>query len=112
MPEPRPKALVTAPVRGPGLATLHELAELVLDPWIDQRPLRIYDADKLAARVADEGASILVVEADQCAGPVFEQPLLAVASCRGDPNNVDVPAATKAGVPVLRAPARNADAVA
>ena len=55
---------------------------------------------------------MLIVEADRCAGPVFELPLVAVASTRGDPNNVDVPAATAAGIPVLRAPARNADAVA
>lgn len=108
----RPRALVTAPVRGPGLDTLHELADLVVDPWIDHKPLRIYDAEKLAARVAEESATIVVVEADQCAGPLFEQPLVAVGSCRGDPNNVDVAAATAAGVPVLRAPGRNADAVA
>ena len=108
----RPRALVTAPVRGPGLELLHELADLVVDPWIDQEPMRIYDAEKLAERVAAEGANILVVEADNCAGPVFEQPLIAVASCRGDPTNVDVAGATAAGVPVLRAPARNADAVA
>ncbi len=112
MPQARRRALVTAPVRGPGLETLSQLAELTVDPWIDHDPLRIYDADQLAARVAEEGATILVVEADRCAGPVFDQPLVAVASCRGDPNNVDVPAATAAGIPVLRAPARNADAVA
>lgn len=106
------RALVTAPVRGPGLDTLRQLAELVIDPWIDHDPLRIYDANALAERVAAERATLLVVEADQCAGALFEQPLLAVASCRGDPNNVDVAAATKAGVPVLRAPGRNADAVA
>jgi len=108
----RPRALVTAPVRGPGLELLQEMADLVIDPWIDHQPLRIYNAEQLAERARAEGATVLVVEADRCAGPVFEQPLVAVASARGDPNNVDVAAATAAGVPVLRAPARNADAVA
>ncbi len=108
----RPRALVTTPIRGPGVDLLHELADLVIDPWIDHEPLRIYNAEQLAQRAADEGATILMVEADRCAGPVFDLPLVAVASTRGDPNNVDVEAATAAGVPVLRAPARNADAVA
>ena len=31
----RPKALVTAPFRGPGLDTLRGIADVVLDPWID-----------------------------------------------------------------------------
>ena len=108
----RPRALVTAPVRGPGLDILKELADLVVDPWIDQHPIRIYDAEKLADRARAEGATILVVEADLCGAAVFELPLVAVGSCRGDPNNVDVAAASAAGVPVLRAPGRNADAVA
>ena len=108
----RPRALVTTPVRGPGVELLRELADLVIDPWIDHQPLRIYNAEQLAERAAEEGATILMVEADRCAGPVFDLPLVAVASTRGDPNNVDVEAATAAGVPVLRAPARNADAVA
>ncbi|HXQ91041.1 MAG TPA: NAD(P)-dependent oxidoreductase [Acidimicrobiales bacterium] len=108
----RPRALVTAPVRGPGLELLHEIADLVIDPWIDHRPLRIYNAEQLAERATSEGATVIMVEADRCAGPVFDLPLVAVASTRGDPNNVDVDAATAAGVPVLRAPARNADAVA
>ena len=112
MPPSRPRALVTAPVRGPGLELLSELADLVVDPWIDHQPLRIYNAEQLAERASAEGATVLVVEADRCAGPVFDLPLVAVCSCRGDPNNVDVDAATAAGVPVLRAPARNADAVA
>ena len=112
MSSPRPKALVTASLRGPGLDLLGQLADLVLDSWLDQPSLRIYNAEQLAERVAAERANIVIVESDVCAGPLFEQPLIAVASCRGDPNNVDVAAATEAGVPVLRAPARNADAVA
>ena len=84
----------------------------MIDSWLDQPKLRIYNANELADRVAAEGANLVVVESDQCAGKLFDQPLIAVASCRGDPNNVDVDAATAAGVPVLRAPGRNADAVA
>jgi D-3-phosphoglycerate dehydrogenase len=112
MPAPRPKALVTAAVRGPGLDLLGELADLTLDSWLDQDSLRIYNAEQLAERMAAEGASIAVVESDRCAGPLFDLDLVAVCSCRGDPNNVDVAAATAAGVPVLNAPGRNADAVA
>ena len=106
------KALVTAPFRGEGLATLEGLAEVVLDPWIDHSPLRLYNPEQLAERGAAEGADLLVVESDSVAGPVFELPLLAIGSCRGDPNNVDVAGATAKGIPVLRAPGRNADAVA
>jgi D-3-phosphoglycerate dehydrogenase len=108
----RPKALVTAAVNGPGLDLLHQLADLVLDSWLDQPTLRIYNSEQLAARVVEEGANIVVVESDVCGAELYEQPIIAVASCRGDPNNVDVAAATAAGVPVLHAPGRNADAVA
>lgn len=108
----RPKALVTAPFRGEGLTTLESLADVVLDPWIEHRPLRLYKAEDLAARIDEEGADILIVESDSVKGPVLERNLKVIGSCRGDPNNVDVAAATAAGIPVLRAPGRNADAVA
>jgi D-3-phosphoglycerate dehydrogenase len=104
--------LSTAPLRGPGLAALRALGEVVLDPWIDHRPLRIYDADQLAERAAALGASVVICEADQCSGPVLDLPLEAIGATRGDPTNVDVAGATAAGIPVLRAPGRNADAVA
>ena len=106
------KALVTAPFRGEGLETLRGLAEVVLDPWIDHVPLRLLDGEKLAALTADSGADLLIVESDFVNGPVLDLPLVAIGSCRGDPTNVDVPAATAKGIPVLRAPGRNADAVA
>jgi D-3-phosphoglycerate dehydrogenase len=108
----RPRALVTAPFRGEGMHTLQAVADVVYDPWIEQVPLRLMDGEKLAARLAAEGADILVVESDFVNGPVFDLPLRCIGSCRGDPNNVDVAAATKAGIPVLRAPGRNANAVA
>ena len=108
----RLRALVTAPLRGPGFDKLKQLADVVYDPWIEQSPLRIYTAEQLAERAAAERADMLVVEGDSVSGPVFELPLRAVASTRGDPNNVDVAAATAAGVPVLHTPGRNADAVA
>jgi D-3-phosphoglycerate dehydrogenase len=94
------------------MSTLQALADVVYDPWIEQVPLRLYDGEKLAARIEAEGANLLVVESDSVKGPVFDLPLLCIGSCRGDPNNVDVAAATKVGIPVLRAPGRNADAVA
>jgi D-3-phosphoglycerate dehydrogenase len=104
--------LSTAPLRGPGLDALRELGEVVLDPWIDHQPLRLYTADQLAERAAAVGATVLISEADQCAGPVLDLPLEAIGATRGDPTNVDLAAATAAGVPVLRSPGRNADAVA
>lgn len=103
---------MTAPLRGEGFDKLKQLAEVVYDPWIDQRPLRIYSGEQLAQRAADEHADVLVVESDSVSGPVFDLPLRAIASTRGDPNNVDIAGATAAGIPVLHTPARNADAVA
>ena len=103
---------MTAPLRGPGLDRLRDVAEVVLDPWIEHQPIRLLGADDLAARLAEMSADLLVCEADECKGPVFDQPLRAVASTRGDPTNVDVAGATAAGIPVLHAPGRNADGVA
>jgi D-3-phosphoglycerate dehydrogenase len=104
--------LVTAPLRGDGFEKLRRLVDVIYDPWIDQTPLRIYSAEQLADRIASESADIVVVESDSVGGPVFELGLRAIASTRGDPNNVDVAGATAAGIPVLNTPGRNADAVA
>ena len=106
----RPKALVLSPMRGPGFDRLQELAEVVYDPFIVPVPLRLYNDEQLAERVAAEGATILVCEADRVGPKTLDQPLLVVGSTRGDPNNVDIAAATARGIPVLNAPGRNADA--
>ncbi len=108
----RPKALVTAPFRGEGMATLRSVADVVHDPWIDHTPLHLMDAEALAARIAEEGADIVVCEADSCSGAVLDAGLRVIGSTRGDPTNVDVAGATHRGIPVLHAPGRNADGVA
>jgi hypothetical protein len=44
------KILATAPLRGPGLDTLHGLGEVVQEPWITgpAEPMRLLGADALA----------------------------------------------------------------
>lgn len=107
------RAFVTAPFRGAGLEMLQQVADVVLDPWIEHVPLRIWDGAKLAEQVQDYSANILIVESDFVMGPeIMEVGLQIIGSCRGDPNNVDVTAATEHGIPVLFAPGRNADGVA
>ncbi|MGN6475072.1 MAG: NAD(P)-dependent oxidoreductase [Mycobacteriales bacterium] len=108
----RPRALVLAPLRGEGKDILESVCDIVYEPWIEQHPIKLYNPDDLAAKIADVGATVLVCESDNVNGPVMEQPLKVIGCTRGDPNNVDVEAATKAGIPVLRAPGRNADGVA
>src|SRR5579862_9321330 len=108
----RPRALVLAPLRGEGKEILESVCDIVYEPWIEQQPVKLYNPEDLAAKLAEVGATVLVCESDNVNGPVMEQPLKVIGCTRGDPNNVDIEAATKAGIPVLRAPGRNADAVA
>ena len=104
--------LVTAPLRGDALDELREIADVVFDPWIEHQPIKLYRSGDFAARIQAEGADIVVCEADSCKGPVLELPLIAIGCTRARPGNVDVDAATSAGIPVLSTPGRNADAVA
>jgi D-3-phosphoglycerate dehydrogenase len=103
---------VTAPLRGDGFDRLQAAADVVYDPWIEASPLRIYNSAQLAERIQAEGADAVVVESDLVGPEVFATGVRFVATTRGDPVNVDLAAAGEAGVPVLRCPARNADAVA
>ncbi len=106
---------MTAPLRGPGFAKLRQLADVVYDPWISEleaTSLRIYGPEQLAERIGTEAADVVVVESASVRGPVFDTGLRAIASTRGDPNNVDIAGASAAGIPVLNTPGRNADAVA
>ncbi|HEV7758148.1 MAG TPA: NAD(P)-dependent oxidoreductase [Acidimicrobiales bacterium] len=108
----RLRVLATAPLRGPGRDRLAEIADVVEDPWLAHEPIRLYDAGGLAERIAAEKADVVICEADRCAGPVLDLPLVAIGATRGNPDNVDLAGATAHGIPVLHAPGRNANGVA
>src|SRR3954470_9076402 len=109
----RPRALVLSPMRGPGFDQLKSLVDVVAyEPFIEQRPLRLYNDEQLAERMQAEGATVVICEGDKVGPATLDLKPLLVGATRGDPTNVDVAAATERGVPVLHAPGRNADAVA
>jgi D-3-phosphoglycerate dehydrogenase len=104
------RILSLAPLAGDGLDAIAALGDLELDPWIDHVPVKLHSPSELLRRLGDVG--VLIVEADHVPAAVLSGALMAIASCRGNPVNVDVAAATVRSIPVLNAPGRNADAVA
>jgi autoinducer 2 (AI-2) kinase len=104
------KILITAELEETGLETLRQYGEVMYEPLRQTHCLLA--GDMLVEKL--EGVSIYITEADQISADVLDRaPLLRViCACRGDPVNVDIPAATKHGVLVLYTPGRNADAVA
>ena len=54
------------------MATLERVADVVYDPWIEHTPLQLMNDEALAARIAEEGADIVVCEADTCKGAVLD----------------------------------------
>src|SRR5205807_1895518 len=108
----RMKILSLASLAGPALERIRALGDLEIDPWDEQVPIKMHAGPDLVARL--QGVEILLVEVDPVSADVIESSdaLRIIGSCHGDPVNVDIAAATKAGIPVLRAPGRNADAVA
>ncbi|MBI4297331.1 MAG: 2-hydroxyacid dehydrogenase [Chloroflexi bacterium] len=106
------KALILAPFSSPALEKLRAELEVAYESWLDSR--RLYSPEELAERLSGEDIAILVVEADFVFEETFEQAprLKFLGVCRGNPNNVDVDAATRHGVLVAHTPGRNAPAVA
>lgn len=106
------KAFITASFAPSGLEALGRHMEIVHEDWRQTKHIFLEPA-KLAERIRSEKADVLVVEADFVLDEaVTETGLRLIGSCRGDPNNVSIAKATERGIPVLFAPARNADAVA
>jgi phosphoglycerate dehydrogenase-like enzyme len=106
------KALITATFHPDGLARLRRHMDVEYDDWRTSK--RIYfDGQAFAARIQSSGADVLIVEADLVHEEVLDTcPLRLIGCCRGDPINIGIERATARGIPVVFAPARNADAVA
>jgi len=106
------RALVLAPFAERYLQRLRRSLEVTYDSWTESR--RLHSPDELAARLRQEDASVLVVEADFVFDEVFDAApgLRLVGVCRNAFNQVDVDAATERGILVVHTPARNAVAVA
>ncbi|MBI3784613.1 MAG: 3-phosphoglycerate dehydrogenase [Deltaproteobacteria bacterium] len=106
------KALITASFHPSGIERLRHYMDVELDDWRVSK--RIYfDGQQFAARIREVGADVLIVEADLVHDEVLDHcQLKIIGCCRGDPINIGIDKATQLGIPVLFAPARNADAVA
>ncbi len=105
-------ALVLAPFSDGGLAALRHLGRVSYEPWTKTQQLQ--DPEELGARLQAENFDTLVVEADFLFEELFQRAstLLFAAICRAALNQVDLAAATEAGVVVVHTPGRNAQAVA
>ncbi len=101
---------MTAALDDESLATLRDIAEVRYEPLI--RTGRLLSGPELVSKL--DGVDVFVTEAD----PVRDEDMAAfstlkvICSCRGNPVNVDIEAASRHGLLVINTPARNAEAVA
>jgi len=105
------RALITAEFDPAGVAALTEMGYAVEETgWGQTR--HALSSQELVALMP--GTSLLIVEVERVSAQVIAAApdLDVIATCRAGPVNVDVTAATARGIPVLTAPARNAQSVA
>ncbi|MFX1417928.1 MAG: NAD(P)-dependent oxidoreductase [Promethearchaeota archaeon] len=105
------KALITANVTDDCLIELEKLMEITYEPW-RETGIIYFDVKELVEKLKDY--DIFITEADDLKkGDLYENTnLKLIISCRGDPFNINLKAATKNNIPILYTPLRNVDAVA
>jgi len=105
------KALITAKISDNCLNELKKLIEITYEPW-RETGIIYFDVKELVEKLKDY--DIFITEADDLKKEdIFEKTnLKLIISCRGDPFNINLKAATKNNVPILFTPFRNVDAVA
>ncbi len=105
------KALITANLTPEVIKELNKILDVIYEPWVKTGEI-YFDAKELAQKL--EGVDIFITETDDVKKKEFFEltNLKLLVSCRGDPFNVNLKAATENGVLVLNTPLRNVDAVA
>ncbi|MHA1411210.1 MAG: NAD(P)-dependent oxidoreductase [Promethearchaeota archaeon] len=105
------RALITASLSEQALKELNKILDVDYEDWRDTGII-YFDVNELIQKLKDYDIFITTAD-DLKKAELFEKTnLKLIASCRGDPFNINLEAATKHGIPVLNAPLRNVDAVA
>ena len=105
------KIFITASITKEILNALKKKFDVIYEPW-RETGIIYFGAKELAKKL--EGVDIFITEADDLKKKeLFEQTnLKLLISCRGDPFNINLQAASKKNIPVLYTPLRNVDSVA
>jgi len=105
------KALITASITDEVLEELKKKMEVTYESWRDTGNI-YFDIKEMIEKLKD--FDVFITVADDLKKPeLFEQSnLKLIVSCRGDPFNINLDAATKKKIPIIYTPNRNVVAVA
>jgi len=105
------RAFITASITDEVLEELQKKMEVTYESWRDTGNI-YFDIKEMVEKLKDYDVFITVAD-DLKKAELFEQTnLKLIASCRGDPFNINLDAATKKNIPIIYTPNRNVVAVA
>ncbi|MDD5502509.1 MAG: NAD(P)-dependent oxidoreductase [Candidatus Thermoplasmatota archaeon] len=107
------KALITAPFHEEGIRILRKYMQVDYENWKETGKM-YSDANEFADKINKNNYDVLILETEQVDEDVLSKcpGVKIIASCRGNPINIDREAASSRGIPIFYTPARNAQAVA